>query len=92
MFHAGLLSSIGLRLDAGRKETRTGISGSQDEVWVHPIQLYVGMDLHSIEGAFTPNLPLAALLGRKGFFEFYRVTFDPAPDPPELEIERVYRA
>lgn len=91
MFHASVLSALGIKLDAGRKERRGGIGGTQD-VWVHPVQLFVGMDLFSIEAAFSPSLPVGGLLGRKGFFEYYKVTFDPAPDPPEVEIERVYRA
>jgi hypothetical protein len=92
MFHASIAVAIGIKLESGRKEQRTGISGARGDVWVHPVQLYIGLDLFSIEAAFSPALPLAGLLGRSGFFEHYRVTFDPAPDPPELEIERVYRA
>ena len=92
MFHASIASAIGIKLESGRKEQRMGISGGGGDVWVHPIQLYVGMDLLSIEAAFSPDLPLAGLLGRSGFFEHYRITFDPAPYPPELEIERIYRA
>lgn len=92
MFHASIAAAIGIRLDSGRREQRTGISGARGDVWVHTVKLYVGLDLFSIDAAFSPELPLAGLLGRSGFFEHYRVTFDPAPDPPELEIERVYRA
>lgn len=92
MFHSSIASAIGIKLDSGRKEQRTGISGACGDVWVHSVQLYVGMDLHTIEAAFSPELPVAGLLGRSGFFEFYKITFDPAPNPPEMEIERVYRA
>lgn len=92
MFHASIASAIGIKLESGRKEQRMGISGGGADVWVHPIQLYVGMDMFSIDAVFSADLPLAGLLGRSGFFEHYRVTFDPAPNPPELEIERIYRA
>ncbi len=92
MFHQSIADAIGIKLDSGRKEHRTGISGARGDVWVHLVQLYVGLDLFPIEVAFSPDLPLAALLGRSGFFEHYRITFDPAPTPPELEIERIYRA
>lgn len=91
MFHASIAAAMGIKLESGGKQQRTGISGARGDVWVHPVQLYVGMDLFSIEAAFSNELPLADLLGRSGFFEHYRVTFDPAPNPPELEIERVYR-
>jgi hypothetical protein len=32
------------------------------------------------------------LLGRMGFFEHYKITFDPSTHPPEIELERIYRA
>jgi hypothetical protein len=92
IFHASILANIGIKLENGRKEQRTGIGGTEQDVWVHPIHLFIGTDLLAVDAAFSPELPLAGLLGRKGFFEFYRVTFDPEPNPPELEIERVYRA
>jgi hypothetical protein len=91
MFHSSIAPGIGIRVDSGRKEQRTGIGGTQD-VWVHPIQLWFGADMLSIEAAFSPNLPLAGLLGRIGFFENYKITFDPSTHPPELELERIYRA
>lgn len=91
MFHASLLSPLGMKLDSGRREERIGIGGKQ-EVWVHSVQLFIGSDLLAIDAAFAPGLPLGGLLGRSGFFESYKVTFDPAPNPPEMELERVYRA
>jgi hypothetical protein len=49
------------------------------------------MEMISINAAFAPNLPIAGLLGRNGFFEFYKITFDSSTNPPELELERVHR-
>jgi hypothetical protein len=66
MFLASLLSGLGLKLEHGKKEQRTGIGGT-DEVWVHSIQHWIGLDMLSIDAAFTPKLPLACLPGRKGF-------------------------
>jgi hypothetical protein len=59
---------------------------------VHPIQLYVGTDIIEINAAFSAGLPIAGLLGRIGFFEHFKITFDPSSDPPGLEVERVYKA
>ncbi len=91
MFHASIAQSIGIRLDTGRREVRTGISGATSDVWVHPVLLYVGADMFQIEASFSRNLPLAGLLERNGFFEYFKITSDPSTDPPELDIERVIR-
>jgi hypothetical protein len=31
------------------------------------------------------------LLGRIGFFEHFKITFDPSSDPPGLEIELIHK-
>jgi len=91
IFHQSLAAPIGIKIESGRKEMRTGIGGTQ-EVWIHPIQLYVGVaDLIEIDAAFSKNLPVAGLLGRIGFFEHFKITFDPSGNPPGLELERVYK-
>ena len=92
MFHSSIAQGIGIKIESGRREVRTGISGVTNDVWVHPILLYVGTDMFQIEASFSNNLPIAGLLGRNGFFEYYKITFDPSTNPPELELERLYRA
>lgn len=67
-----------------------GIGGSQD-VWFHRVVLYVGDDALHIKAAFAPNLPVAGLLGRAGFFEYFKITFDPTSDPPGLELDRTHK-
>ena len=91
MFQASLASAIGLELTAGTPSARTGIGG-QSEVWVHPISLFVGEHVLQLNAAFSETLPVAGLLGRSGFFEHFRITFDPAGHPPGLELERIYKA
>jgi hypothetical protein len=91
IFHQSIAASIGIKLESGRKEIRTGIGGNQ-EVWIHPVQLYVGMsEIIGINAAFAKDLPLAGLLGRIGFFEHFKITFDPTSEPPGLELERIYK-
>lgn len=53
----------------------------------------------SIDGAdfqttilFVEDLPVPGLLGRKGFFDNFRVTFDHSTEPPTLAYERIIRA
>ena len=65
IFHELVAASIGIKLEAGSKEQRMGIGGAQ-EVWVHPIQLYVGTEIIDINAAFSAGLPIAGLLGLSG--------------------------
>ena len=91
IFHASLASAIGINLESGKKEVRAGIGGTQ-EIWIHPIQLYVGSEILSIQAGFAKSLSVAGLLGRLGFFDHFKITFDPSSVPPGMEIERVYLA
>jgi hypothetical protein len=85
MFPIALAAAIGIKVESGRQEDRTGIGGAQI-VWVHPVQLYVGADIIDINAAFAKTLPVAGILGRAGFFEHFRITFDPSGNPPGLEL------
>ena len=40
--------------------------------------------------AFSPDLPIAVLLGMRGFFENFKITFDPTT--LQCELERLYAA
>jgi hypothetical protein len=31
-------------------------------------------------------------LGRVGFFEHFKITFDPSSNPPGFDLERIYKA
>jgi len=91
LFSESIATAIGIDLETGQKERRSGIGGNQD-VWVHPVVLHVGEHALDIEAAFTKNLPVSGLLGRRGFFEHFKITFDPSSDPPGMELERVLKA
>jgi len=91
IFHQSIGTSKGIKVESGRKEIRNGIGGKQ-EVWIHPVQLYVGAsEMIEINAAFAKDLPLAGLLGRIGFFEHFKITFDPSSEPPGLELERIHK-
>ena len=90
MFPESIASAIGIRIESGRKDARNVIGGQQD-VWIHPIVLYVGEHALHINAAFAKTLPVAGLLGRVGFFDHFKITFDPTSDPPGLELERVHK-
>lgn len=90
MFQSSLASALGLEVTSGFPSVRMGIGG-RSEVWVHSIALFVGEHVLQVNAAFAETLPVAGLLGRNGFFEHFKITFDPASDPPGLELERVHR-
>jgi hypothetical protein len=48
--------------------------------------------MFKILAGFTDQLPVAGLLGRVGFFEYFKITFDPSTNPPGFDLERIYRA
>ena len=69
-----------------------GISGAATRIYLHNVSLFVLGNMFKIRAGFTDKLPLAGLLGRVGFFEHFKITFDPSSIPPGFDLERVYRA
>jgi hypothetical protein len=55
--------------------------------------LYVpGGHVLKIKASFSEELPVAGILGISGFFENFKITFDPSSTPPGFELDRIYRA
>jgi hypothetical protein len=77
VFHSDIGRFIGLDVPSGIRETAQGIGGLTD-TYLHDIHLYIPGGPVLIKASFKENLPVAALLGMNGFFEHFRVTFDPA--------------
>jgi len=89
LFHADFLRYLGVNLTAGEPEIIQGIGG-RESTYLHEIALYIPGGAVKIKAAFKDGLPVAGLLGMQGFFEFFKVSFD--PEARACEIERVYRA
>ena len=92
MFHSSIGESIGLNIEKGEKDQTIGVSGAPTVMYRHKIQLHVIGNIFKIQAGFSSELPLAGLLGRIGFFEHYKITFDGSTNPPGFELERIYRA
>jgi hypothetical protein len=88
LFHADFASHLGLDLKAGEIEITQGIGGSEN-IYLHQIALYIPGGPIITKVGFKENLPVAGLLGMRGFFEFFKVSFD--PDLKICEIERIHR-
>lgn len=89
LFHSDFASHLGLDVKAGETEVTQGISGSET-LYLHEIALYLPGGAVQTKAGFKDKLPVAGLLGMKGFFEFFKVTFD--PDLKACELQPVYRA
>jgi len=92
VFHASLGSAIGLDFQRGEVEETVGVSGTPTITYLHSVLLYVDGGIVKVRAGFTDRLPLGGLLGRKGFFENFKVTFDPSSEPPGFELERIHKA
>jgi len=74
------------RRDTGRNETTTTVVNTVD------IHLWVGADMIKIRAGFSEEISVAAILGRRAFFENFTITFDLSSSPPGFEIQRLGRA
>jgi hypothetical protein len=88
IFHGAIGRSIGLDIAKGRVEQTLGIMGAE-KVFLHEITLYIpGGPVSTIAG-FSDNLSIAGLLGFVGFFEHFKIVFDPTAF--HVELERLYK-
>jgi len=79
LFHASIGRSIGIKVEKGIAAGMGGIIKSKKTTaYFHDVNLYVGTDIIKIRAGFREDLSVAGILGRRGFFEHFIVTFDPA--------------
>ena len=93
LFRSDIGRAIGLQIEHGVKGLVGGIvPGAKIEVCFHDVGLWVGADRIKIRAGFCDNLAVGAILGRRGFFEHFIITFDPSANPPGFDIQRLGRA
>jgi hypothetical protein len=78
--------------DGSRGDLRGVVGGATGDVYYHKIKLCVGSGIIGINAGFSENLSVAGLVGRHGFFEHFKVSFDPSNNPPGFELTRIHRA
>jgi len=66
-----------------------GVAGPAN-LFVHEIAIYIPGGPITTQAGFSDSLPIAGLLGMLGFFEHFKVVFDPTA--LRVELERLYRA
>ncbi len=90
IFDASVGERLGIPIRSGASERLQGFSKTDDTlIYFHDVQLLVAGASVRTKVGFCFGLPVTALLGRHGFFEHFRVTFDPAR--MGMQIDRVLR-
>lgn len=88
LFHGSIGRAIGLEIEKGEKADTLGIAGTMD-IYLHEITIYIPGGPITTRAGFADALSLAGLLGMAGFFEHFKITFDPIN--LRVELERHYR-
>jgi hypothetical protein len=84
LFPAGIGRAIGIEIEKGEPLETLGISGP-DRVYMHDISLHVPGGTLRVRAGFSEALPVAGLLGMSGFFDRFKITFDPISSACTLE-------
>lgn len=76
IFHADIGRAIGLNISSGAVETTLGVAGPIN-TYLHDVCLYIPGGAVIVRAGFSGDLPVAGLLGMQGFFDVFKITFDP---------------
>ncbi len=89
IFHASIDRFMGLEIEKRAVEETLGINGVS-RTYLHDVVLFAPGGVINIRAGFSEDLPIAGLLGMNGFFDHFKVTFDPTAQ--QCEIERIFLA
>lgn len=93
LFKAAFGDYLGLHVESGDRDEIGGIIGGPSEpVYFHKLTLFI--EEHwtmPIKAGFMRKLSAEGILGRDGFFDYFRVGFDQSAKPPIFELERIER-
>lgn len=89
IFRADVLNRLGLSLESGTSSGIVGASGTVEmRTHYHTVKLHIENHEVMIVAAFAPELCIAGILGRRGFFDQFKVVFDFPANPPSFDIQR----
>jgi hypothetical protein len=91
IFHADIARSLGIEIMRGEVENTMGVSGQPTKLYLHPVLIFVMGDAVPVTAGFCDELPLAGLLGRRGFLSRFKFTFDSSTNPPQFELSPISR-
>jgi hypothetical protein len=84
LFDWSIAEFLGIDRASCKSENTTGIGGTE-RVYLREMSLYIPGGPVTLSAGFKTGLPVAGLLGMSGFFEHFRITFDPIGKACELE-------
>jgi len=87
--HASIGQAIGLDVERGEMTQTLGIAGAM-QIYVHEVFLYAPGGVIATRAGFTRDLAIAGFLGMEGFFENFKVLFDPTE--LTVELDRIHQA
>jgi hypothetical protein len=88
-FQASIGRFLGLDIEKGEAKQTMGVAGPTT-MYMHEIALYLPGGIITTKAGFSTDLPVPGLLGMCGFFEHFRVSFDPTA--LRVELERIFKA
>lgn len=88
-FQASIGRAIGLNIEQGEPIETMGVAGPT-KMFMHDISLYLPGGIVTVRAGFSDLLPTPGLLGMSGFFEHFKITFDPSA--ARCELERIFEA
>jgi hypothetical protein len=89
IFQAEIGRAMGLDIEKGNLLQTLGVAGPSD-IYMHEIAVHLPGGIAIITAGFADSLPVSGLLGMSGFFEHFRVCFDPIA--LGVELDRIFRA
>jgi predicted aspartyl protease len=90
LFPAEIGEYIGLDVEDGRMEETIISNGDTMKFFVHRVRLWFGEYHLEIDAGFGDEVDFP-VLGRVGFFDHFRITFDNGSNPPGFEITPIDR-
>jgi hypothetical protein len=92
LFHGSLCQSLGIRnIEDGIKDALGGVIGKRETIYFHKVKILVGSEQFETMAGFSNSLAVAGILGRRGFFESFRITIDSSTTPPFFELDKINR-
>jgi hypothetical protein len=88
LFHASIGRAIGLEVERGQSTQTLGVAGPVN-LFLHDVMVYIPGGPIITKAGFSDDLPIAGLLGMYGFFEHFKIIFDPTE--LRVELERLHR-
>jgi len=87
IFDAQVGEILGIDVEKGEKNLVSGVTGSPEPYYVHPITIKVGGWSYKIKAGFKPNTSRLnyGVVGQNGFFDIFVVKFDLLKSEIELK-------